>query len=365
MRRCHAIVFACTILNVFKNVSGFSIQGRYCYQVYQRSTTSTQNIDAVDTKQTYFRKKRNSKRDIRLNEKSIAAVQNELKEEFEVMSRSEKERYTSQSQATDRNGECTNASSSQPRLSSSFLNSVSGASRNYISDLQVMTLKSKITKFMVTSASGPVNTKKRFIILWRNLLNDTPELHGYPISFLSEQMKSLMRCIDQTSNTTTALSSIDLALQQITNDAEIDWDLVSPFLDAYTFEVGGGVMGLAYGVIGVADGTHICTSSVGDVQYTIPRNYILTGDGCFYELGRPAFSNESLSLVPQRMQSNSLISTTQEWFSNLKDTDSLTVENFRVDADLWQLAGLTTLVLSSAMAMETLSHHLTVNMFWV
>ena len=376
--RCQAIFFACTIFNLFGKADAFSIQESIHWQ-RQHPATRIESA-RITTKSIPFRSKRVSQCDTLLNEQSLATVQNESGEESNVILRSEHEGYTFQSQAAMRDDQLMNASST---LTPSCIKTATIEIYNPISDLQMMTLKSKIPKYMVTKPasfefdSTRPNKTNRIVVLWRNLMNDTPELHGYPISFLSEQMKSTMQYIYLTSNTTITLTSTELALKQAINDAEIDWDLVSPYMDAYTFEMGGGVTGLAYGVTGVADGTQICTSSVGDVQSTILRNYILTGDGCLYELGRPAFSKDSLSQVAAQDLSYSLSGTTKEWFRNGKETASLIVKNSRaivneikdddaaIDSDLWQLAGLTTLVLSGAMAMETLSHHLTVNVFWV
>lgn len=375
LRRCHAIVLAFTIFNALDHADAFSIQG--CFpglRGYQCTKPIAQNVFSA-TKSIHCRNKRITKRCTLLNEQSLASVQNEINGESNVLLRSEHEGYTCQSQAIIPDNQCANSSSTQPQTSQPAMNYVATENYNPISDLQMMTLKSKIMKYMVSSST--TLSKNRIIILWRNLLNDTPEIHGFPISFLAEQMKIIMQSVGRTSNTTTALISTELALQQITTNAEIDWDLVSPYLDAYTFEMGGGVTGLVYGVVGVADGTQICTSPVGSVQSTIPQNYILTGDGCLYELGRPAFANDSLSQAKQKKSPYSLSGTTKEWFSNGQETASLMVENARatvsektsddtvINSDLWQLAGVTTIVLSGAMAMESLSHHLTVNVFWV
>lgn len=382
MRYCQAIVVACSVLNAFdfRYVDAFSVQ--WNFNGHQRAQNRKIANDSMNLKN-----RQNSQRDTILYEQSVAPVQNDASEESNfvlTMERSQNhEGLEFQSQPNLQNDRLADTSSAYPQSSPSHRNSRKLPIDNRINDLQMMALKSKISKYMTisprtltTETNSPEKTK-RIIVLWRNLLNDTPELTGYPIHFLSEKMKSIMRNLDLSSNqTTTTLSSTEMTLQHVSKDAEIDWDFVLPYIDAYTFEVGGGVTGLVYGVSGIADGTQICTTSVGDVQSTIPRNYIQTGDGCIYELGRPAFSNDSV--VQTATQSYSLSGTSKHWFRDGKETASLIAKKTRIpafddntknesiiDSDLLQLAGLTALVLTGSMAMETLSHHLTVNVFWV
>jgi hypothetical protein len=244
-----------------------------------------------------------------------------------------------------------------------------------LTDMQILSLNSKISKFMVqhtanASKESP-DQRKKMVVLWRNLQDDTPELAGFPIPYLSECVRSMIHLSHPSIIATLEnVSDVDK-----TNETFVDWDTVVPYLDAYTFEAGGGVSGLAYGVTGVADGTKICTTPVGDLRTTIPRNYIQTSDGYLYELGRPSFAGDSV--VQTTPQAYSLIGATKKWFRDGKVAASLMVNNagvsnidkksrdFTIDPELFKLAGLTTLVLFCAAAMESLSHHLTVNVFWV
>jgi hypothetical protein len=377
MKTCQTIVFACSVLLCFDYVDAFLIQRNF--NGYRQHTTIITRNRNNAAKSIYLRNQKHSRRDMLLYEQSVTPLHNEVCEESNVLQHEKHMEIEFQSQPNAQVERFTDTSSEYPQSSQSSRSSDKIVIDNRMSDLQMRTLKSKISKYMAISPNisatdtNFTDKPKRIIILWRNLLNDTPELTGYPISFLSEQMKSIMRDILQ--NPTAELSSTDLVLNHVNKDAEIDWDQVLPYIDAYTFEVGGGVTGLVYGVTGVADGNQICTTSVGDVQTTIPRNYIQTGDGCIYELGRPAFSNDLA--VQTATQSYSLSGTSKAWFRDGKETASLIVKKTRVladdntkkesfiDSDLLQLAGLTTLVLTGAMAMETLSHHLTVNVFWV
>jgi hypothetical protein len=252
----------------------------------------------------------------------------------------------------------------------------------YMTDIQIIALTSKISKFIVTisdataigtGSKGSPDQSEKAIVLWRNLLDDTPELTGFPISFLSEQVISMIR-----DNHPSIIATLENFLsRKNVNDTFIAWDMVVPYLDAYTFEGGGGVNGLVYGVTGVADGTLICTTPVGDLQTTILRNYIQTGDGCIYELGRPSFVSDPAIQTTKSNQPYSLAGTTKQWFRDGKLSASSMVNNlplpnvddkssdFANNPELIQLAGLTTVVLFGAAAMESLSHHLTINVFWV
>ena len=375
LRRFQVLVLACTLFSAFDDAAAFSIDRNF--RGHQLVTPSAHSHN-IATKSMYMRAERIPKRNVLLlYEQAVAPM---YSEGSNVTVDSEHDLYIFQSDATMQYDRFTTNSTGEQR---SMVDSVTVELSNTITDLQMMTLKSKITKYIVpspnvfTGNANHLDSSKRFIILWRNLLNDTPELAGYPVSFLAEQMKSIMHFLDLKSNTSTALTSSELAIKNFCNEAEIDWDLVSPYMDDYTFEVGGGLTGLVYGVTGVAEGTKICTTSVGELQATIPRNYIQTGDGCIYELGRPAISKISETQIPDMMQSYSLSGNTKEQFRNGKETivsqfskgiravDDRANEDTVIDSDLLNLAGLTTLVLGGAMAMETLSHHLTVNVFWV
>jgi hypothetical protein len=240
----------------------------------------------------------------------------------------------------------------------------------YLSDLQANTLRAKIPRFTVpvpiriaAPADGnntSLNTGK-FIVLWRSLVDDAPELIGYPISFLAEQAQSM----DVPSTFSTTGASINALLDSNEIYKRVDWETVLPYIDAYTFETGGGLTGLVYGVHGVADGTRIRTTPVGDVQTTLPRNYVQTADGCLYELGRPSVEDES-NLQSKQWASHESYSL--DGASSLVTKSSSDNENAFLassDTNLLQLSGLTLIVLGGIYALENLSHHLTINIFWV
>jgi len=140
----------------------------------------------------------------------------------------------------------------------------------------------------------------------------------------------------------------------------------------------GGVCGAkrqVYGVPGLRDGTTIETAPVGQVEVTIPLGYVLTEDiGIAYELGKPLEESASTlldgatrtagrtmgsSLSRTAVTSNILASTTRQGIDiagmDWKDPDGYLVK----------LGASTGLLLAGATAVNMLSHHLTVNVFWV
>lgn len=130
-----------------------------------------------------------------------------------------------------------------------------------------------------------------------------------------------------------------------------------------------------YGVPGLRDGTRIETSPVGQVEVTIPLGYVLTEDiGIGYELGSP-LSDEgetpySLGGVT-RTAGQAAGSLSKAAASNMAAmtrkglASSSTGDDESSNAMLLQLGASTGLLLAGATAMSMLSHHLTVNVFWV
>jgi hypothetical protein len=133
----------------------------------------------------------------------------------------------------------------------------------------------------------------------------------------------------------------------------------------------------------VADGTRIRTPPVALVHDTLPYNYVRTANGnVIYELGRPAAAATLVSMDKEQSETNqfeqqelySLSGVSKRWnrdgkqmavaMLDTKQTDTGTIDGM-IDTDLLNLGGLTALVIGGAMAMESLSHHLTVNVFWV
>ncbi|CAB9522260.1 expressed unknown protein [Seminavis robusta] len=201
--------------------------------------------------------------------------------------------------------------------------------------------------------------------LWRTMLQDVPELSGYPIEFLQQRYGMAPPTQQEEESTDNKPSQSKKQAPEML-----------PFLDNFYFEPSGGLSGQVYGVPGLKDGTRIETSSVGQVEVTIPLGYVLTQEaGVAYELGNPLPTTESTSneaftdgmartassLTQQAsdavvQNSANLLATTTKTAATMDDEDS---------AFLVKLGATTGIVLAGATAVSMLSHHLTVNVFWV
>jgi hypothetical protein len=185
--------------------------------------------------------------------------------------------------------------------------------------------------------------------LWRTMLMEVPELAGYPMEFLQE------RHAKQIESSETTLMDVTPALL--------------PYLDDYEFAAAGGIAGKIYGIPGLADGTRIETSSVTNIEVTLPKGFIRTSDGsAAYELGRPNNTREenrsnaiTASSLNAAMQSGSyeLLKTVQ---SNAAPQGEIMED---ANGMLVRLGASTAILLAGATAISMLSHHMTVNVFWV
>ena len=218
------------------------------------------------------------------------------------------------------------------------------------SKFQEWALRDNLPRYVV---SIPVRTKgggsqQKLHALWRTMSREVTELCGYPIEMLQEMYARQLKHQED-----------DGSALPITPD-------VLPLLDEFEFESSGGLSGRVYGVLGVADGTKITTTVVKDVQFTLPKGYVQTEDGAVaYELGTPLRDFYSLdgSSGTVREISKSMAKTA----SGLAKGAVVNAPPVDEDSDtmLVRLGFATAVVLGGATAMSMLSHHLTVNIFWV
>jgi hypothetical protein len=223
------------------------------------------------------------------------------------------------------------------------------------SDMQAWTLRDQVPRYTIQVEAIDSMTQKPTIkvyALWRALVNEVPELTGYPFPFLAQRYLSARQADGGDRFASPAIQSITDVL---------------PFLDEFEFTTSGGMTGRVYGVQGVADGTSIETSAVGNVEITIPKGFVETHDGLLYELGRPARrrADDVYSLDGARkslMASADLARglSTESLSNSLRQRDESSW-----DPELKQFGALTAVVVVGALAFETLQHHLTVNIFWV
>jgi hypothetical protein len=153
-------------------------------------------------------------------------------------------------------------------------------------------------------------------------------------------------------------------------------------VDDFEFASNGGVSGRAYGIPGIADGTKINTPPLVSVEQTVPLGYVTTeedelGVAFSYELGISASSSvysldgterSSALLSARRLVLEGAAGSSKRLADVAKDmqvTGSGLLSDTESNRDLLYLGGATAMLLASATAVGMLSHHLTVNVFWV
>jgi hypothetical protein len=230
------------------------------------------------------------------------------------------------------------------------------------SNVQQWALEDNITKFTVTLPSS----KKRYA-MWRTMAREVTELAGYPILFLVKMHERSLK--------------VDADNKTMNSTGETTPGIL-PMVDDFEFASNGGVVGRAYGIPGVADGTRINTPPLVSVEQTIPLGYVTTeedelGVSFSYELGICA-SNSVYSLDGTE-RSSALLSARRLVLEGAADSSkrladvakdmqvsgSGLLSDAESNRDLAYLGGATAMLLASATAVGMLSHHLTVNVFWV
>mmetsp|Transcript_38175 Transcript_38175/g.46113 ORF Transcript_38175/g.46113 Transcript_38175/m.46113 type:complete len:320 (+) Transcript_38175:105-1064(+) len=223
------------------------------------------------------------------------------------------------------------------------------------SNLQEWALKDNLNQYLVTIPSPDPTTSPRQCALWRTLLRDTIELSGYDPQFVRSQMNN--------------------------DDASIDPPQILPLLTDFEFTDDMGLSGTCYGLTGVADGTRVSTPALWRVDRTVPLGYVYTKLGdVAYELGEPAGTSSSSGLSALAGLANTASNLNLEGAGGVAKSvgesvrekalstainagDALT--DSETSTMLKNLGGLTGVLLAGSTAVNMLSHHLTVNVFWV
>jgi len=230
------------------------------------------------------------------------------------------------------------------------------------SDVQEWALRDHLPKYtvnipLVESLSGTESrTSPQVFALWRTMLQEVPELAGYPIDVLREHVSQNYEQQQQK--------------EEEGRNRGFPSPQALPYLDEYSFTSKGGISGNVYGIPGLADGTRIETSAVSHVEVTLPQGFIRTLDGkAAYELGRPLRGGPELSPT-QSLPTTTAAAVTAGSFELLRTVQNAGLsasKNVGEDADgmLIRLGMSTGILLAGATAINMLSHHLTVNVFWV
>ena len=152
---------------------------------------------------------------------------------------------------------------------------------------------------------------------------------------------------------------------------------ILPYLDQFEFTSRGGLSGRVYGVTGIADGTWIETSPLVHVETTLPKGFVMTQERILYEVGTPkmgaaaaaaaatAASTPTTSISSILFNNASLLSSINANSSSNKLVKEEGETQALLDADVLNLGALTAALIGGALAFESLSHHLTVNVFWI
>ena len=232
---------------------------------------------------------------------------------------------------------------------------------------QEWALQDKILQYTVNIPSlnnptlngGGIN--KSTFVLWHTMRNEVTELMGYEITYLLKKYSAL---IDDDFETCPPPG-------------------ILPFIDEFEFRKNGGIKGRIYGLVGIESGTEIVTSPLKSLEQTLPKGFVLTDDGsCAYELGIPKSEKNIINMdslnnmmdgeTPYSMDLSALAQDGTQLVSDVGRQSELVAGNVVKelgDPETSQMIvnlGTTTAVLfGAATAMNMLSHHMTVNVFWV
>lgn len=217
--------------------------------------------------------------------------------------------------------------------------------------------------------------------LWRSLVRDVTELSGYDATFVRQQQARVLKeeynlklegCKEEIGNETdTAIDDREITLEQVPG--------ILPLLDNFEFHPNGGVSGTVEGLRGIADGTVVVTSSLTQVEKTVRKGYVLTEDGsAAYELGsaRTEALNDGMGSYSldgrtkvNASQVKSALDGSVKFVGEVAEEAATTVVKAAGDEEtnrmLVNLGTSTGILLAGATAVNMLSHHLTVNVFWV
>ena len=228
------------------------------------------------------------------------------------------------------------------------------------SEVQEWALKDNISKFTIV-----ISTKR--YTMWRTLTKEIPELAGYPINFLREMYQRILKKEES--------EGVKKKLSETTTIPG-----VLPMVDNFEFASNGGITGRAYGLPGIADGTQIQTPPLISAETTIPLGYITSlGEedsiGFSYELGTCTSLDASYSLDERStalaaarrlvVDGSNMASAVVKDVATVSIGESGLLSDKEANQDLIYLGSATALVLTAATALGALSHHLTVNVFWV
>jgi hypothetical protein len=239
-------------------------------------------------------------------------------------------------------------------------------------DLQSFALRDNLPKYVVTIPIPGKKDKYGTFALWRSLLKECTELAGYEVEFVRRRYEVDVKTREEWKEYRIGTSDAGGSAKEIGTAPR-----VLPLLESFEFHPDGGVTGMSYGIPGIADGSSIRTTAVTDIETTVIMGYIQTADGsAAYELGSPAgnFYPEDTRRNMLENAARAASTLIQSGVAGATEAGKLVATNGagavagaegEIDSNLVNLAGTTAMLLAGASAVGMLSHHLTVNVFWV
>lgn len=246
------------------------------------------------------------------------------------------------------------------------------------SDLQSWALRDQLPKYVITipvpGSSNGSSDKPKYgtYALWRTMLKETTELSGYDVEYVR---RAYERDVEEREDWA------GYAIGAQGKESSKTAPGVLPLLESFEFHPDGGVSGLAYGIPGIAGGSSIRTTAVSNIQKTVFLGYVETEDGsAAYELGSPAgdfYSSSSSGGLMSEDARRTMLENVARAAAGIVETGTAGAARAgelaadaasagdEVDANLVNLAGTTAIMLAGATAIGMVSHHLTVNVFWV
>ena len=221
-------------------------------------------------------------------------------------------------------------------------------------------------------------SNKSTFVLWYTMRKEVVDFMGYDIDFLRLKYAALLEQQQQQQ-------------QQEENEKETNEipspPGVLPYIDAFEFRTNGGIQRKVYGLIGIEPGTQIVTSPLKDIELTLSKGFVLTEDGsCAYELGIPKSESKfdtmmkgmnngdensmendpySIDLSALAKDGGQIVSSVGKESGRVAESVVKGLGDPETSQMIVNLGATTAVVLGAATAMNMLSHHLTVNVFWV
>lgn len=189
---------------------------------------------------------------------------------------------------------------------------------------------------------------------WRAMVQEVPEFNGFPVEYVRDRYQRLL-----------------LSSSLVEGEDASDYDKKSkkklptkilpkmlPLLEQYAFVRASSdqLTGYGYGITNIADGTLMTTPTLKGTEVTIPLGYVQSDDGVsVYELGTPKYSSS--------------FADDEDFYSldiaNSISKSSISILPDKADGMLVNLGLLTGFLLASATAVNTISHHVSVHVYWV